>query len=364
MNNNKYRNNSTHTNKYKYPTHDDRCSDKCCQENYKEDEYENCLICENDIIIDNSCENQNQNSCHCNLAEKKPSNPERTCCCKKSMIEALKLLCNTELSDMIDFEKFAFISNTFIVGARLVLLKIGSDEKDNLSNLDGSFKRFSACNCDLIEIGGTAAYNVPLPVSITDLTEQIIQLIKNIVDIIGDQGGILGTIVQVLNELTKLFSPGDFGEKILQAIIDFIVDYFTTLPVVDTASLCNLDAVAFQVKYVDLNSTVDETREEATEKNYRKAKAILTSKLEKTCFNNNTMPNCNNKCDCDDCCCKDSILNELFNSNLSHKATLTAGNLTLREATVLGVKGDVLVIANDKKRRFYFVCSEAVEFLE
>lgn len=283
------------------------------------------------------------------------------CCCKKSMIEALKLLCNTELANLIDFEKFAFLTDNFIVGARLVLLRLGSDEKDNLSNLDAKFKRFSPCNCDLIDIEGTAAYTVPLPLSITDLAEQITILIENVIDIVGQQEGILGTAVDILKELLRIFDPSDFGQEVLKAILDFLIDYFTTIPTVDAASLCSIETIAFEAKREDTLPASDITRDELAEKNYQQAKLILQNQLDRK---PRKCGECNCNCKCDDCCCTDSILNELFNSNLSRKITLTAGNLTLREATILGVKGDVLVLSNDKKRRFYFVCANTVQFLE
>lgn len=309
---------------------------------------------------ENSCNNREIQECKTDTTL---STEVQNCCCKKSMVEAMKLLCNTELSDIIDFEKFAFLSKQFTVGARLVLLKIGSEEKDNLSNLDGTFKRFAPCNCDLIDISGTAYYNVPLPFSLGDLAEVLTDLIKNIIDILGTQTGILGTLVDILKELLKLFDPLDFSEEILQAILDFLVKYFTVLPVVDSASLCTLDAIAFQVKRVDAPTSSEKTGDELTEANYRRAKCIFQKQLDNPC-GCSECSGCKEHCDCDSCCCNSSILNELFTSNLSKKATLTAGNLTLREASVLGVKGNVIVLANDKRRRFYFICSNSVEFLE
>lgn len=304
--------------------------------------------------------NSNDNFCYQpSISPKEQQKERKNCCCKKSMIAALKLLCNTELSNLIDFEKFAFLSNSFIVGARLVLLKVGSEEKDNLSNLDGTFKRFSPSNCDLIDIGGTVSYDFPLPVSLSDLAEQLRELIQNIVDILGEQSGILGTLVSILRELLKIFDPQDFNEELLEAIFDFLVKYFTTLPVVDTASLCGIESIAFQVKRADISDT--DNREELTEANYQRAKKLLQGQLDKT---NKDCAECKCNCECDDCCCTDSILSELFSSNLSRKVTLTAGNLTLRDATILGVKGDVLVLANDKRKRFYFVCASQVQFLE
>ena len=285
----------------------------------------------------------------------------KNCCCKKSMIEALKLLCNSELAEIIDFEKFAFLTDNFIVGARLVLFKLGSDDKDNLSNLDGKFKKFLPCNCDLIEIEGSVAYDVPLPLSITDIAEQLVTFINNIIDIIGDQPGILGTVADVLKEILKTFDPFDFSEELLQSILDFLIKYFTTIPKVDTASLCALDAIAFQVKYVGIAEADDSTREKVTQNNYERAKDILRRKLERVC--DEDCAECRCKCRCDDCCCADSVKDQLLSSNLSRTATLTAGSLTLRDVTVLGAIGDVLVFANEKKRRFYLVCANAVQFL-
>lgn len=138
---------------------------------------------------------------------------ESNCCCKKSMVEALKLLYNKELCELIDFEKFAFLSDDFIVGARLVLLKSGSEEKDNLSNLEGSFEKFSPCNCDVISIKGKVFYNFPLPFSLTDLAEELCTLIRNILDIVAIQP-IVGSAVGILEELLKIFNPLDFNEKL------------------------------------------------------------------------------------------------------------------------------------------------------
>lgn len=284
----------------------------------------------------------------------------QNCCCKKSMIEALKLLCDTELSELIDFEKFAFLTNTFIVGAKLVIAKLGTEDKDNLSNLDGEFKRFSPGNCDLIDIEGTAYYNLPLIVSITDLAEQMSMLIQQIIDIIGTNEGILGTAADLLKEVLKIFDPVDFSEELLQSILDFLLKFFTTIPKAETASICNLDAIAFEAKYAVSSASGDKTSLDIMECNYKRAKEIFICKLDKRC---SSCGECKCNCDCDDCCCVNGVMEELFSSNLSKKATITAGNLTLRDVSVLGTKGNVLVFANDKKKRFYFVCADAIQFL-
>lgn len=299
-----------------------------------------------------------ENSFSCS---KPPMVVNQDCCCKKSMIDSLKLLCDTELANLIDFERFAFISDSFIVGAKLVLLKIGSDEKDNLSNLEGKFKRFSPGNCDIIDIEGTACYNFPLIVSASDLKEQLTSFIKQIIDIIGVNDGVLGTTADILKEVLKIFDPLDFTEELFQAILDFILKYFTTLTKVNAASICNLQSIAFQIKDVTSTSSDDKTGYDLTGKNYEKAKKLFMDKLDRRC--NGECGECKCNCDCENCCCNKGVKNELIDSNLSKKATITAGNLTLRDALVLGTKGNVMVFANDKKRRFYFVCENAVQFL-
>lgn len=296
--------------------------------------------------------NKQENCCNNNTIAEPTS---QNCCCKESMRKALKLLCNSELTELIDFDKFAFLTNSFIVGTKLVLLKIGSDEKDNLGKLEGSFKQFSNCNCDLIDISGTAVYDVPIPVSLKDLAEQVTELIKSILEIIGNQTGFLATLAEILREFLKIFDPFDFNEELLQAILDFLIKYFTTLPMVDKASLCAVNAIAFQTKWVDGS-------EELREKNYKRAKSIFIEQLGSFCKNDCDKCECN--CDCDDCCCVKGVMNDVLNSNFSHKVTLTAGNLTLREATVLGRVNNVLVLANDKKYRFYFVCADQVQFID
>ena len=77
-----------------------------------------------------------------------------TCtCCKRSMREALKLLCCNAISDFVDFNAFAFISDINYVGTTPV--DIGEGTADNLGGFEGVFRRFSPSTCDLIDIGGT-----------------------------------------------------------------------------------------------------------------------------------------------------------------------------------------------------------------
>ena len=44
-------------------------------------------------------------------------------------------------------------------------------------------------------------------------------------------------------------------------------------------------------------------------------------------------------------------------------ATVAAGSLVVGNARVLGEIGDVLILANEADRRFYFICKSAVDFI-
>lgn len=74
-------------------------------------------------------------------------------CCKQSLRDALKLLCSHTISDLVDFDAFAFLTPFSAVGATPATIpETGSD---NLGALTGTFRRFSPGNCDLIDIEGT-----------------------------------------------------------------------------------------------------------------------------------------------------------------------------------------------------------------
>ena len=79
--------------------------------------------------------------------------PAPTCCCKASMVEALRLLCDPALTSLVDFDSFFFLTDSLALGGPLSVPGTGPD---NLGGLDASFRRFSPCNCDLIDVDGTA----------------------------------------------------------------------------------------------------------------------------------------------------------------------------------------------------------------
>ena len=218
-------------------------------------------------------------------------------CCKASMREALKLLCCNQVSDLLDFDGFAFITDDLIVGAQPVSMNECS--KDNLGPLSGTFRRFSPCNCDLIDIEGCAY--------------------------------------------------GPFG-----ALID-----------VDQATLCSLSAIAFQVQGCGSGAPAASASNcdclTTPEARYRRVRDLLQCQLSTV---DRACGECVCHCDCtDDCCCAQGVLAALSGVSLNKRATLIAGLLALRNVTVLGTIGNVLVLGNDDDYRFYFVCANKVEML-
>lgn len=81
-----------------------------------------------------------------------------TCCCKRSMAEALRLLCDPTLAALVDFDSFFFLTDNLAVGSPLAAPGEGPD---NIEELDATFRRFSPCNCDLIDVDATAYFATP-----------------------------------------------------------------------------------------------------------------------------------------------------------------------------------------------------------
>lgn len=294
------------------------------------------------------------------ISESSSCSLSNTNSCKEQMSKLLKLLCSTELAELIDFEKFAFLSSNYLIGTKLVLLKSGSGQKDNLSGLYAKFKRVTQQDCGLIEIDGEAAYNFPIPYSLEQLSGQIYDFLQTIIEIIGEREGTAGTIATILEEFLNVFNPMDFNQEILQAIYDFILHYFTTLPRASRASLCNLDAIAFEVKKTNTSIFNRISGDKISRANYKKAKNIFKELLANPCsYNIDTMTVADNSDSCSRC-----ILNELSGANCPHTATLTAGMLIIQDCAILGQLGNVLVCANDNEQRFYFICVDKIEFLD
>ena len=82
----------------------------------------------------------------------KPPQVDEGCCCKQSFRAALGLLCDEQISSLVDFDASAFLTNTYVAGATLEAAPT-TTPADNLSaTLTGSFRRLSPCNCDLLDV--------------------------------------------------------------------------------------------------------------------------------------------------------------------------------------------------------------------
>ena len=92
---------------------------------------------------------------------------EDACCCKQSFRAALQLLCNATLASLLDFSAVAFVTDDYLAGSiPQTPVVSGTDPADNLADeLTGTFRRFSPCSCDLLDISA--------PVYPTDVTSDV-----------------------------------------------------------------------------------------------------------------------------------------------------------------------------------------------
>ena len=58
------------------------------------------------------------------------------CCCKGSMVEALRLLCGSELSELVDFNSFFFLTDALTVGGALQPTLSNQGPADNIEDVD------------------------------------------------------------------------------------------------------------------------------------------------------------------------------------------------------------------------------------
>ena len=251
----------------------------------------------------------------------KPPRVDEGCCCKQSFRSALGLLCDQQISNLLDFDSAAFLTGAYTAGAALMGGKPepephgGSDSRtpcspdrpapadpnrpsDNLGKLTGSFRRFAPCTCDLLDIDA-GLYNAA-----------------------GKPCG------------------------------------FTA----NQVSLCRLDAVVIQGAAAAAKN--DLFAGEEAERNFRCLCDRLARRIDPAGDMCAQEP-CPCSCACDgrDCCCAAGLLSTLAQNNLSRRVSLTAGLLVLKNVTLLGTVGNVLVLCNDADDRLYFVCVNSVQFV-
>ena len=87
-----------------------------------------------------------------------PDPDDDNCCCKASMVDALGLLRCADLAALVDFDSFFFLTDSLTIGGNL---RPSIGDTDNINSLTASFRRFSPCNCDLIDVRGTAFFAIP-----------------------------------------------------------------------------------------------------------------------------------------------------------------------------------------------------------
>lgn len=86
-------------------------------------------------------------------APPKPPEVDEGCCCKQSFRAALGLLCDEQISSLLDFDTSAFLTSTYVAGAALDTTASTDTPADNLPDaLTGSFRRFSPCGRDLLDV--------------------------------------------------------------------------------------------------------------------------------------------------------------------------------------------------------------------
>ena len=246
-----------------------------------------------------------------------PPQVEEGCCCKQGFRAALGLLCDEQISSLLDFNASAFITNTYSAGAALHCGKhsghgpraeteaeaegrhrppCSGGASDNLGTLSGSFKRFAPCNRDLLDIEA------------------------------------------------ELHTTGKKD-----------CDFTAT-----QVSVCQLDAVVIQGAKACAEG--EWSAEEVTARNFRCLRQRLSQRLN-PCGAFCDQDQCFCACDERDCCCAAGLLDTLARNNLSRRVSLAAGLLMLRDVTLLGTVGNVLVLSNDTDNRLYFVCVNSVQFI-
>lgn len=257
-----------------------------------------------------------------------PPQVEEGCCCKQSFRAALGLLCDEQISSLLDFDTAAFLTGTYTAGTVLQSGKphsgAGTDSgaesedvsdgqasadaekrpappipccsNDNLGSLSGSFRRFSPCSCDLIDIDAE---------------------------------------VYAASGKSCAFTAGQ-------------------------VNLCELNAVVIQIASAPAEG--DLTSGEVADRNFRCVRSLLAQRLNPVgspCG----QPCCSCACDSRDCCCAAGLLSTLAQNNLSRRVSLTAGLLVLKNVALLGTVGNVLVLSNECDNRLYFVCVNSVQFI-
>lgn len=289
----------------------------------------------------------------CTAAENEQNEQSTTCACRDSLAAALQLLCSGDLPALIDFNRFAFLTPHYLIGSYLTCPCGQTGTYDNLADtLTGSFNRFTPCSCELIDVAGPVYNAIPYdrPQTVANLLTVMSENLDNVTDAQGT--------INALQALAARIDPDstDYRPELLEAFLPLLGACSCPNVSVSEVSLCSLDAIAF-----DPAGTTAEQRAAS----YQAAKQVLLQILRPKC-----PPPCRpcqppkpKPCTVPCGCKNEGILSSMDRCGMAHTVSLTAGNLLLVGASLLGSIGSALILSSDAESRFYFVCSEKVEFL-
>ena len=239
-----------------------------------------------------------------------------TCACRDSLAAALQLLCSGDLPALIDFN------------------------------------RFTPCSCELIDVSGQVYDAIPYyrPQTVANLFTVMSENLDGVEDAQGT--------INALAALAARIDPGsaDFRPDLLEAFQPLLGACSCPNVSISEVSLCALDAIAF-----DAAGATPEQQAAS----YQAAKQTLLQILRPKC-----PPPCHpcqppkpKPCVVPPNCRNNGILSSMDRCGMAHTVSLTAGNLLLVGASLLGSIGNTLVLSNDADGRFYFICSEKIEFI-
>ena len=303
------------------------------------------------------CTKPEPQSCACatenEAVEAAENESTQTCACRDSLAAALQLLCGGDLPALIDFNRFAFLSSNYLIGAYLVCPCGQTGTYDNLSDtLSGTFNRFTPCSCELIDVSGQVYGAEPYyrPQAVANLFTVMSENLDGVTDAQGT--------INALTALAARIDPdsADYRPDLLEAFQPLLGACSCPNVNVSEVSLCALDAIVFE------SAGVTPEQQSA---NYQTAKQILLQILRPKC-----PPPCRpcqpprpKPCVVPCGCRNDGILSSMDRCGMAHTVSLTAGNLLLVGASLLGSIGNALILSSDADNRFYFICTEQVGFL-
>ena len=253
-----------------------------------------------------------------------PPQVDEGCCCKQSFRAALGLLCGQQISGLLDFDAAAFLTNTYTAGAAL------TGGKHSAAGEPGPHDR-----------GDDKAPCRPDPPAPADPNRPS----DNLGKLTGSFRRFAPCTCDLLDIDAGLYAA---GEKHCA---------FTASQV----SLCQLDAVVIQSAAAAAKGGLFACD---AAKDFRCLCDRLAQRLGPAGDVCGQGP-CACSCACDgrDCCCAAGLLSTLAQNNLSRRVSLTAGLLVLKNVTLMGAVGNVLVLCNDADDRLYFVCVNGVQFI-